>query len=133
VTVMRTRMLPAVFVFLTAWSCGGSSRHPPRAPTASNDSQGEAARGTAPAAADQAPVAGPAITDAECGQLADHLVDVSVADRRSAPAEPYTNTDAEAAKRELRQSLRPACASLTRREFTCALAARSGADVRLCK
>jgi hypothetical protein len=130
---MRAGLLPALFVFLTAWSCGGGSRHSTQAPTSSNDSQREAASGTAPATADHESAAGTAITDAECGQLADHLVDVSVADRRSTPTEPYTNTDAEAAKRELRQSLRPACATLTRRELTCALAARSGADVRLCR
>lgn len=56
-----------------------------------------------------------------------------MAEPQKSRAESYTTEDAEAAKRELRTSLAPACAQLSRQALTCALAARSSAELAACK
>lgn len=114
--------------------CGGSSQPAPRPPASA---PGEAAAGEGDATEGSAPeAAGAPLDENECTQLADHLVDLSLAAKRKpagANAEPYTDEDAEAAKRELRQSLKPACATLPRRDFSCAMAARTSAELGACQ
>lgn len=115
-------------------SCGGSSQPAPQTPASAPDDDpprvGDPAGGDAPEAA------GAPLDEDECTQLADHLVDLSLAAKRKpagASVETYTDEDAEAAKRELRQSLKPACATLPRRDFSCAMAARTSAELGACQ
>jgi hypothetical protein len=115
--------------------CGGSATPPPQAP-ANQPGQG-APRDGEDAITGDAEAPGAPLDENECAQLADHLVDLSLAVKRGKPAgagnEPYTDEDAEAAKRELRQSLRPACATLPRRDFRCAMTARTSAELGACQ
>lgn len=124
----------ALALSLASLACGGgAAKRPPQTPAGDATRAGDARDAPPPAAAEAA--AAP-LTDDECDQLADHLVDVSLGERRAKPgasAEPYTAEDAEAAKRELRQSLRPACPTVPRRDFTCAMAARSSAELGACQ
>lgn len=129
---------------LGASGCGGARATTPQ-PTGGPDDVGEGS--AAPPGpgepGEEAGAPGAPLDDAECNQLADHLVDLSMAARRPpppppggkppAPGDSYTAEDAEAAKRELRQSLRPACAQLPRRDFRCAMAARTAAELRACE
>jgi hypothetical protein len=119
-------------LLLLAMGCGGSSVPVARSP----DEASSPAPIADPQAGDTAPATdapGAPIDDAECARLADHLIDLSFADKRGKGAEAYTAEDAEAAKRELRQSMKPACAQLPRRDFTCAMAAKSSADLTACQ
>lgn len=132
----------ALVLVLGLASCGGSSKPSPQEPDA-GQSSGEGSVGT-PGEGDPGDAPGPSgapLDDAECTQLADHIVDVSMAARRpppnsgaaAKPGDGYTAEDAEVAKRELRQSLRPACPQLSRREFRCAMAARTAAELGACQ
>ncbi len=122
--------------WLALAACGGASpaRPPPApAPGAAPSSDGSAAPATG---GDDAP--GAPLSDAECDQLADHLVELGLADRRAkqgatAAKDQYTAEDAEAAKRELRQSLRPACPAVPRRDFSCAMTAATSAELAACE
>lgn len=112
---------------LATAACGGggtAAQHPAPAPAPA-----------APAAAQPAPPpAGEApLTDAECDQLADHLVELSLADPRTPRAAEYTAQDADNAKRELRGSMRPACAQLGRAALRCALAAKTAETLAACE
>jgi hypothetical protein len=64
--------------------------------------------------------------------LADHLVEVSMAEKARGGSAPYTAADAEAAKRELRPALQPSCAKLSRAALRCAMAANSSSDLAGC-
>lgn len=124
----------ALALALACLACGGgAAKSPPQTP-ASDGARTADGSAAPPPSSGEAP--GAPLTDDECDQLADHLVDVSFGERRAKPgasAEPYTAEDAEAAKRELRQSLRPACPTVPRRDFTCAMAARSSAELGACQ
>lgn len=125
----------ALALSLASLACGGgAAKSPPQTPTSDGARAGDARDAPAPAPATAEAAAAP-LTDDECDQLADHLIDVSFAERRAKPSasgEAYTAEDAEAAKRGLRQSLRPACSTVPRRDFTCAMAARSSAELGAC-
>ena len=121
-----------LLALLMSAACGGASAPATQAPR----ERGDVAPDADPRAGDTAPAAdapGAPIDDAECARLADHLIDLSFAEKRGKGAEAYTAEDAEAAKRELRQSMKPACAQLPRRDFTCAMAAKSSADLSACQ
>lgn len=120
--------------------CGGSS--PPQV-TDPADPQGSGA-GSAAAEDKHRPDGPPGppgapLDDAECTQLADHIVDISMAGRRPPPvvggdaSAEYSAEDAESTKRELRQSLRSVCAQIPRRDFRCAMAARTTAELGACQ
>jgi hypothetical protein len=116
--------------------CGGGATPPAQpspAPSAGRDvAAGDPqapAQGAAPGQAPGAP-----LDEAECLRLADHLVDVGYTERRAAkPGDAYTAEDAETAKRELRQAMKAACPQLPRRDFTCAMAARTSAELGACQ
>lgn len=72
------------------------------------------------------------LSEPECERLADHLVELSLTEPAAERGEPYTAEDVAAAKRELRASMKPACAQLSRRAFECALAARSKTELAAC-
>lgn len=117
---------------LAALGCGGSSTpatqtpgEPDGAAPASDPQPGDA-----PAASD-AP--GAPLDEAECNRLADHLVELSLAEKPGKSADGYSAEDAETAKRELRQKLQPMCAQLPRRDYTCAMAAKSSTEMAACQ
>lgn len=124
----------ALALALACLACGGgAAKSPPQTPASDGARAGDD-RAAPPPATDEAP--GAPLTEDECDQLADHLIDVSFAERRAKPSasgEAYTAEDAETAKRELRQALRPACSSVPRRDFACAMAARSSAELGACQ
>ncbi|MBK7535965.1 MAG: hypothetical protein IPI49_11500 [Myxococcales bacterium] len=113
-------------------ACGGKS---PAAGAPSTPPGSSVAPRTGTPASPEAPAAPKdrAITERECEQLADHLVELSLAEPRAPRAEPYTAEDAEAAKRELRASMKPACATLSRGALDCALRAPSSAALAACQ
>ena len=97
--------------------CGGGSKPTPQAPDPSQgEGPAEDGEDSAGAQPDAAGNPGAPLDESECTQLADHLVDLSLA-----------------AKRELRQSLKPACAALPRRDFSCAMAAHTSAELGACQ
>lgn len=105
-------------------ACGGGSARPEPSPPAAT-----------PASAARAPAPQPntaPLSELECDRLADHLVELSLAEAPAERGEPYTAEDVAAAKRELRASMKPACAQLSRRAFECALAARTKAELAAC-
>lgn len=101
-------------------SCGGAPARPTPPPASEPP----------PPATEPAPSQAAPLSESECDRLADHLVDLSLAEPRA--GEPYTAEDAAAAKRELRASMKPACAQLSRRAFECALAAPAKAELAAC-
>lgn len=105
-------------------ACGGSSARPTPAPPSTEPAPPGAEPGPAPAAAP--------LSEPECDRLADHLVELSLAEAPPERGEPYTAEDAATAKRELRASMKPACAQLPRHAFECALKARSKAELAAC-
>jgi hypothetical protein len=135
---MATRWPGLLLLALLGGGCGGSSKPAPQAltdqPGEGATEQGEDSTGAPPDAAGNP---GAPLDENECTQLADHLVDLSLAARRGKPAgapnEVYTDEDAEAAKRELRQALKPACPTVPRRDFRCAMAAHTSAELGACQ
>lgn len=135
----RALAISALSCALLAIGCGGSSAPATQAPSADGDAvpAADPQAGDTPPAADEP---GAPLTEAECHRLADHLVDLNMNERRQRPAgaqgaqgEGYSAEDAETAKRELRQTLQPMCAQLSRRDFTCALAAKTAAEMVACQ
>ena len=125
-----------------AASCASSSPPPAQPQRAAADpADAEGDRPAPGTAAEELP--GAPLDEAECNALADHLVDVSLTERRAGtsgtsgtsgkPGEAFTAEDAEAAKRELRQAMKPACPQLPRRHFSCAMAARTTAALGACE
>lgn len=105
-------------------ACGSSSAQPAPARPAVEPAPPTAAPGPGPSSAP--------LSEAECDRLADHLVELSLAEPAAERGEPYTAEDVAAAKRELRASMKPACAQLPRRAFECALAARNKTELAGC-
>lgn len=123
-SMSATRLTLRLLLVAGLAACGGrASRPEPTRPTAE----------PAPTAAEPGPSPSAApLSEPECDRLADHLVELSLAEPAPERAEPYTAEDVAAAKRELRASMKPACAQLSRRAFECALAARSKTELAAC-
>jgi hypothetical protein len=97
----RAAQAPALVICACLWACGAgtppatSAPHPaPAEPVGGHAGDDPAAPATSPAAA------GDAISDAECAQLADHLVELGRAESTKPRGDGYTDADAEAAKQE---------------------------------
>ncbi len=105
-------------------ACGSSSAQPEPVRPAVEPAPPTAVPGPSPSAAP--------LSEPECDRLADHLVELSLTEPAAERGEPYTAEDVAAAKRELRASMKPACAQLARPAFECALAARNKTELAAC-
>jgi hypothetical protein len=104
---------------------------------------GRSAPVTAPAAAEAepapAPVAAPPddspLTEAECGALIDHVVDVGIEQQRRTkkPEEVPTAEQVAQIRDEMRTAMTPECLKLDRAAFRCAMAAATDAELAVCE
>lgn len=119
----RASRRAGALVVVALVACGGGTSGAP-APAAGTGAP--VAPATQPSDAQPAPS-----TPEECAALADHLVELTLTERRASGAD-FTEEDAEAAKLELRSGIAEGCATLPRATVQCGLTATSTAAVAAC-
>ena len=98
-------------------------------------SSGTASRGQLPPPrAGDPPPTRSAPSERECDELITHAVALGIDERAARPTEPRTTqADHEAVRRKLREDFVTGCRALPRDALTCALAARTLAELAACQ
>jgi hypothetical protein len=121
---MVIRRAAVAFALLAA--CGGRAA-PPAAPA---PAEPRPAPAPPPAPADDSPQ-----TEAECGALIDHVVDVGIEHQRRTKKPEEVPTDEQVAqiRGEMRTAMTPECLKLDRASFRCAMAATTDTELGVCE
>jgi hypothetical protein len=125
------RVRPALLLCLVLAACGGGTSSGPAAPSPA----GKADAGSDTTAPPGDPASPPRpLDEADCGRLFDHVVDVTLAEKRAGLKADEVPTDQQVAA--IRQSLRAegmaTCLASPRSAFDCAMAADTTAGLRTC-
>jgi hypothetical protein len=122
---MRSVRATCAVTVLLAWLACGGRDSTPQAPGGSSGAAGVGTTSTDPDAK---------LTDAECGTMLDHIVDIGHAEQKRTLAPEAVPTDEQIAdvKQKQRAGFTQQCLSLPRSTFQCAMRAQTPAELQAC-